>query len=67
MPPSPVRSPLEAVHRLSRGLGQVHLTEVSQGGDIGHATVAAREGPALTRYFRFGGFGGFGVVISVAV
>ena len=23
------------------GLGQVHLTEVSQGGDVGHATVAA--------------------------
>jgi diguanylate cyclase (GGDEF)-like protein/putative nucleotidyltransferase with HDIG domain len=73
VPPSPVRSPLEAVHRLSRavlraatpadvtdalvvglrdglGLGQVHLSEVSQGGEVGHATVAAGEGPGLTRY-----------------
>jgi diguanylate cyclase (GGDEF)-like protein/putative nucleotidyltransferase with HDIG domain len=62
VPPSPVRSQLEAVHRLSEallrartpadvtsrlvlalreglGVGQVHLSEVSQGGDVGHATV----------------------------
>jgi diguanylate cyclase (GGDEF)-like protein/putative nucleotidyltransferase with HDIG domain len=71
--PSPVRSPLGAVHRLSRavldartpadvtsalvvalrdglGLGQVHLSEVSQGGEVGRATVAADAEPGLTRY-----------------
>jgi hypothetical protein len=73
VPPFPVRSPLEAVHRLSRavldahtpvdvtnalvlalrdglGLGQVHLSEVSQGGEVGQATVAAGEGSEITRY-----------------
>ena len=73
MPPSPVRSPLEAVHRLSRAvrhartpadvtgalvvglrdgleLGQVHLSEVSQGGDVGHALVTTGEGPGPVRY-----------------
>jgi len=66
VPPSPVRSPREAVHRLSEAvlrartpadvtalvhalrdglsLGQVHLSEVSLGGEVGHATVAAPEG-----------------------
>ena len=34
------------VHALRDGLslGQVHLSEVSQGGEVGHATVAAPEG-----------------------
>ena len=34
------------VHALRNGLslGQVHLSEVSQGGEVGHATVAAPEG-----------------------
>jgi hypothetical protein len=33
------------VHALRDGLslGQVHLSEVSQGGDIGHARIVARE------------------------
>ena len=73
MQPFPVRSPLEAVHRLSRAvldartpadvttalvlalregleLDQVHLSEVSQGGDVGQATVAAGEEGEITRY-----------------
>jgi diguanylate cyclase (GGDEF)-like protein len=73
VPQSPVRSPLKAVHRLSRavlhartpadvtgeliialreglGLGEVHLSEVSQTGDVGHTTVAADERATLARY-----------------
>jgi diguanylate cyclase (GGDEF)-like protein/putative nucleotidyltransferase with HDIG domain len=73
VPPSPVRSQLEAVHRLSAavlrarapaevtgalvpalrdglGLGQVHLSEVSQGGDVGHATIATGGTPEHAGY-----------------
>jgi diguanylate cyclase (GGDEF)-like protein len=31
-------------------LGQVHLSEVSQGGEVGHATIAADEGARLSHY-----------------
>jgi hypothetical protein len=47
VPLSPVRSPLEAlplseaVLRDGVSLGQVHLSEVSQGGELGHATLAS--------------------------
>ena len=73
MPPTPVRSPLHAVHRLSGAvlaartaaevtsalvlelrdalvLGQVHLSEVSQSGEVGHATIAAAEDAGLSHY-----------------
>ena len=42
--PAEVTDALVVGLRDGLGLGQVHLSEVSQGGEVGHATVAAPEG-----------------------
>ena len=42
--PAEVTDALVVGLRDGLGLGQVHLSEVSQGGEVGHATVAAGDG-----------------------